>query len=55
MMKMLAGLIKPDDDSGKIPKLNFSYKPQTISPKFEGTVEDLFKIKLTDVWETKSF
>ena len=55
MMKMLAGLIKPDDASEQIPKLNFSYKPQTISPKFEGTVEDLFHNKLTGIWETSSF
>ena len=55
MIKMLAGLIKPDDASEQIPKLNFSYKPQTISPKFEGTVEDLFHNKLTGIWETSSF
>jgi len=37
-IKMLAGIMKPDDEKSEIPKLNVSYKPQTISPKFEGTV-----------------
>lgn len=38
MIKMLAGLLKPDDASIQIPPLNISYKPQTIAPKFEGSV-----------------
>ena len=38
MIKMLAGLLKPDDASISIPQLNVSYKPQTIAPKFDGTV-----------------
>ena len=55
MIKMLAGLLKPDDASVEIPPLNISYKPQTIAPKFEGRVEDLFNIKLKDVWTTSIF
>ena len=55
MIKMLAGLIKPDDASVQIPVLNISYKPQTIAPKFEGTVEDLFNVKLKDIWTTSIF
>ena len=39
MIKMLAGLLQPDEGSGEIPKLNISYKPQTIAPKYDGTVE----------------
>eukprot|EP00913_Durusdinium_trenchii_P001599 g1482.t1 len=49
-IRMLAGLLKPDDlpeglglgDSTceELPELNVSYKPQTISAKFEGTVKD---------------
>ncbi len=43
---MLAGVLKPDDQTIEMPKLNVSYKPQTIAPKFEGTVEDLLYTKL---------
>lgn len=47
-IKMLAGILKPDDENADIPRLNISYKPQTIAPKFEGTVQDLFYLKLKD-------
>ena len=51
MIKMLAGLLKPDGDAGDLlPKLTVSYKPQTIAPKFEGTVQQLFHAKLKDSW-----
>jgi len=55
MIKMLAGLLKPDDESIETPRLNVSYKPQTIAPKFEGTVEDLFRLKLKDSWTSSIF
>ena len=55
MIKMLAGLLKPDDTSITIPARNVSYKPQTIAPKFEGTVMDLFNIKLKETWTTSIF
>jgi len=55
MIKMLAGLVKPDEEGLEMPKLNISYKPQTISPKFEGTVRDLLYTKLSTVWETPLF
>ena len=42
MIKMLAGILNPDGDADSLPKLNVSYKPQTIAPKFEGTVQALF-------------
>ena len=42
MIKMLAGILNPDGDADSLPKLNVSYKPQTIAPKFEGTVQSLF-------------
>jgi len=29
----------PDNNADELPRLNVSYKPQTIAPKFEGTVE----------------
>lgn len=38
MIKMLAGIHKPDDETLEMPRLNISYKPQTIAPKFTGTV-----------------
>jgi ATP-binding cassette subfamily E protein 1 len=50
LIKMLAGVIKPDDTTIDMPKLNVSLKPQTIAPKFEGTVRDLMYTKLADVW-----
>lgn len=39
--KMLAGVEKPDDNQ-RVPKLNISMKPQKITPKFTGTVRQLF-------------
>lgn len=47
-IKMLAGLIQADDDESgkKLPKLKVSYKPQKISPKFEGTVDDLLNKRI---------
>ena len=55
MIKMLAGLVKPDEADVEMPKLNISYKPQTIAPKFEGTVRDLLYTKLSTVWEAPLF
>lgn len=43
---MLAGLRKPDDTSLEIPELMVSYKPQKISPSFQGTVRDLLFTKI---------
>lgn len=34
LIKMLAGILKPDDETVEMPKLSISYKPQTIAPKF---------------------
>jgi ATP-binding cassette, sub-family E, member 1 len=43
-VKLLAGVIKPDD--GKIEsEIKVSYKPQYISPDFEGTVRDFLEWK----------
>ena len=52
---MLAGIIKPDDTEIEMPRLNISYKPQTIAPKFEGKVRDLLYTKLGGVWESPLF
>ena len=49
-IRMLAGLMKCDEEeagrASSIPALSVSYKPQTISPKFEGSVEALFQMKI---------
>jgi len=50
-IKMLAGILKPDETGIEVPKLNVSYKPQTIAPKFEGSVRELFYLKLKQSWE----
>lgn len=49
-IRMLAGLMKPDDESVEIPELNVSYKPQKISPRFDGTVRQLLYAKIRDAW-----
>ncbi len=41
-------MLKPDDESADIPELLVSYKPQKISPKFEGTVRDLLLSKVRE-------
>ncbi len=40
-VKMLAGKLEPDTGKDKLPQLNVSLKPQTIAPKFQGTVRML--------------
>jgi ATP-binding cassette, sub-family E, member 1 len=55
LIKMLAGILKPDDESIEIKKLNVSYKPQTIAPKFDGTVRNLFMSKLEGLWTNSLF
>jgi len=46
-IRMLAGLIQADSEE-PIPELNVSYKPQKISPSFEGTVRQLLHKKIRD-------
>lgn len=55
MIKLLAGIHRPDDEALEMPRLNISYKPQTIAPKFQGTVQDLFHLKLRDTWQSSLF
>jgi len=43
--KMLAGAEKPDDGK-KVPQMHISMKPQKITPKFTGTVRQLFFKKI---------
>jgi ATP-binding cassette subfamily E protein 1 len=51
-IRMLANLLKPDaDENGNVaelPDLHVSYKPQEITPKFQGTVKDLLLAKIRD-------
>jgi len=47
-IRMLAGIVPPDDQEHSIPELHVSYKPQKISPKFNGTVRMLLHKKIKD-------
>ena len=48
-IRMLAGMLTADgDDEAQVPQLNVSYKPQKISPKFDGTVRMLLHKKIRD-------
>jgi ABC transporter len=40
-IRMLAGMLKPDDHFAELPEFKVSYKPQKISPKFTSTVRNL--------------
>lgn len=55
LIKLLAGIIQPDDTTIEMPKLSISYKPQTISPKFQGTVQELLYTKLKENWSSAIF
>merc|ERR1719221_648582 len=56
-IRMLAGLLKPEDDDPdkQLPELPVSYKPQTISAKFQGTVQDLLLSKIRDAYMHPQF
>merc|ERR1712127_623662 len=47
LIRILAGNIQPEAGSDA-PKLNISYKPQKISPKFQGTVRALIHTKIRE-------
>eukprot|EP01066_Platyproteum_vivax_P015717 Platyproteum_vivax@DN6915_c0_g1_i3.p1 len=49
-IRMLAGLLKPDDENSELPELHVSYKPQTFTAKFQGTVRQLFQVKIRDAF-----
>ena len=40
-VRMLAGKLEPDEGKAELPQFNVSLKPQTIAPKFNGTVRML--------------
>jgi len=59
-IRMLAGLLKPDaltgdEEQDELPVLNVSYKPQTISAKFQGTVLDLLMTKIKEAFMHPQF
>ncbi|KAL7711997.1 ABC transporter [Entamoeba marina] len=54
-IRLLAGQTKPDDENVQLPRLNVSYKPQTIQPKFEGTVQELFQNKIPKMFVHPQF
>ncbi len=67
-IRMMAGLLKSDEaaqaeeegDAEKalalgVPQLNVSYKPQKISPKFQGTVRQLLHKKIRDAYVHPQF
>ena len=54
LIRLLAGLLKPDGDS-EVPELTVSYKPQKISPKWDGSVRSLLFKKLGNRWQLPQF
>uniref|UniRef100_A0A146URZ5 ATP-binding cassette sub-family E member 1 n=1 Tax=Fundulus heteroclitus TaxID=8078 RepID=A0A146URZ5_FUNHE len=48
LIRLLAGALQPDELTDDFPKLNVSYKPQKISPKFKGTVADLLYSRIKE-------
>lgn len=54
-IRMLAGIVSPDDSSCKPPKLHVSYKPQQISPSFKGTVKQLLQKKIAKMFNHPQF
>ena len=45
-------MLPPDscDGSAELPQFNVSYKPQKISPKFDGSVRQLLHKKIRDAY-----
>ncbi|KAJ5243130.1 Translation initiation factor RLI1 [Penicillium citrinum] len=52
--KMLAGALQPDGNA-KVPKMNISMKPQKITPKFQGTVRQLFFKRIKSAFLSPQF
>ena len=52
--RMLAGVEKPDNGK-QIPPMNISLKPQKITPKFAGTVKELFLKKIRAAYLNPQF
>ncbi|UKK02988.2 RNase L inhibitor protein [Theileria orientalis] len=56
-IKMLAGILESDDKEADeyMPKLSVSYKPQTITAKFDGTLRQLLLTKIKDSFLCPNF
>lgn len=54
LIRMLAGNLEPDGNID-VPKLNISYKPQKISPKFDGNVKALLLTRIRDAFNHPQF
>jgi ATP-binding cassette subfamily E protein 1 len=52
--RMLAGALKPDSKA-QVPEMKISMKPQTITPKFDGTVRQLFFKKIKAAFLSAQF
>ena len=53
-IQILAGRLLSDTGCD-VPNLNVSYKPQTIAPKFNGTVLELLNNKIKGAWKHSQF
>merc|ERR550525_194374 len=54
-VKMLAGILKPDDESEGVPELKVSYKPQKISPTFPHSVQTLLHKRIRSMYTHPQF
>lgn len=54
-IRMLAGKLEPNTGSADVPQLHISYKPQKISPKSQGTVQQLFHDRIRDAYIMPQF
>mmetsp|Transcript_14077 Transcript_14077/g.55433 ORF Transcript_14077/g.55433 Transcript_14077/m.55433 type:complete len:611 (-) Transcript_14077:981-2813(-) len=54
-VRMLSGALKPTKATDELQEFNISYKPQTISPKFEGTVRQLLHTKIRSQFHSPQF
>lgn len=52
--RLLAGALKPDNNKS-VPEMKISMKPQTITPKFDGTVRQLFFKKIRPAFLSPQF
>lgn len=52
---MLAGILFADENSAQITAWSVSYKPQMISPRFVGTVRQLFTAKIREAYIRHQF
>nr|XP_027205388.1 ABC transporter E family member 2-like [Dermatophagoides pteronyssinus] len=54
-IRLLAGLLSPDEAEHALPNLVVSTKPQMVTPKFEGTVNDLLLTKIRESYTHPQF